>query len=410
MRKLNGGSWAKIVSVPCVLTTLAAAIILPTGSAGAAQRATASGTPIKIGYLATMAGPAGIDEAPAFAAWVKYVNAHGGVAGHPVQLTVDNEVNDVATSVANAEKFISQGYDAIVDGDANDTAWASKAEAAGVPVLLSADTLAFGGSDDAFGSPQTPTVTTPLEMIALKKFKNVSKIGVLYCTEYAQCSQAVPYYTSIGKQYGNTVVYSAAASQSAPNYLAQCLAAKAAGSQSLFPATASDVAVRVVKDCAKQGYTPHLLAGSGSFNKSEARDPRDERVDRDRSQRSVLRHEQPADQDDDERLQQGGLLHHEVAVLRRHGRVELDQRRPHPGCGQEGGLDVEHPITRRGAEERAVGTGYDDRSRPDGPRDVRRREADGQQLRLHGHHQEQQVHAPVRAEGHLPPVELSITH
>ena len=192
-----------------------------------------------------------------------------GVAGHPVQLTVDNEVNDVATSVANAEKFISQGYDAIVDGDANDSAWASKAEAAGVPVLLSADTLAFGGSDDGFGSPQTPTVTTPLEMIALKKFKNVSKIGVLYCTEYAQCSQAVPYYTSIGKQYGNTVVYSAAASQSAPNYLAQCLAAKAAGAQSLFPATASDVAVRVVKDCAKQGYTPHLLAGSGSFNKSE---------------------------------------------------------------------------------------------------------------------------------------------
>ncbi len=131
-------------------------------------------------------------------------------------------------------------------------------------------------------------------MIALNKFKDANKIAVLYCTEYSQCSQAVPYYTSIGKKYGDTVVYSAAASQSAPNYVAQCLAAKAAGAESLFPATASDVAVRVVKDCAKQGYTPHLLAGSGSFNKGDARDPRDERDDRDRSQRAVLRYQQPA--------------------------------------------------------------------------------------------------------------------
>ena len=269
MRKLNGGSWAKVVSVPCVLTTLAAAIILPTGSAGAAQRATTSATPVKIGYLETNAGPADIDEGVAFSATVKYVNAHGGLAGHPIQLTIDLEANDVATSAANAQKFISQGYDAIVDGDANDTAWAPQSK---VPKSLSSCRPTRWRSGEATmpsGLRRRPPSPRPLEMIALNKFKDANKIGVMYCTEYSQCSQAVPYYTSIGKKYGDTVVYSAAASQSAPNYLAQCLAAKAAGSESLFPATASDVAVRVVKDCAKQGYTPHLLAGSGSFNKSE---------------------------------------------------------------------------------------------------------------------------------------------
>ena len=270
MRMFHGAWRAGVSSLLAMFVVTGVGFTLSPGTAGAAE---ASGTPVKIGFLESNAGPADVNEGPAFAATVKYINAHGGLGGHPIQLTTDLEQIDVATSVANAQKFISQGYDAIVDGDANDTAWASAVESAGVPVLLSSDTLAFGGSDIAFGAPQTPTVTTPLEMIALNKFKNANKIGVLYCTEYSQCSQAVPYYTSIGKKYGDTVVYSAAASQSAPNYVAQCLAAKAAGSESLFPATASDVAVRVVKDCAKQGFTPHLLAGSGSFNKGEAGTP-----------------------------------------------------------------------------------------------------------------------------------------
>ena len=103
-------------------------------------------------------------------------------------------------------------------------------------------------------------------MIAINKVGEASKIAVLYCTEYAQCTRPCPTTRLSASKYGDAVVYSTAASQSAPNYLAQCLAAKAAGANSMFPATASDVAVRVIENCAKQGYTPHLLAGSGSFN------------------------------------------------------------------------------------------------------------------------------------------------
>ncbi len=270
MRKRDGRCSVRFASVLSVLTLLAAGLVLPTGSAGAAQP---SGTPIKIGYLMTKTGPTDIDNEPSFAAAVKWINAHGGVAGHPVTLISDFESGDVAVSVADAKKLIGDGVDAMVDSDANDSAWASIPEKAGVPVFLSADTLAFAGSDDAFGAPQVVTVTTPLIMLAAKKFGGADKLAVLYCTEYSQCSQAVPYYSSIGKKYDVHVVYSAAASQSAPNYLAQCLAAKAAGANSLFVASSADVAMRVVKDCAKQGYTPHLLAGSGSYQKSFAGSP-----------------------------------------------------------------------------------------------------------------------------------------
>ena len=205
MRKRDGGCWARFASVLSVLTLLGAGLVLPTGSAGAAQP---SGTPIKIGYLMTKTGPTDIDNAPSFAVAVKWINAHGGVAGHPVQLVTDLESGDVAVAVTDAKKLVGDGVDAIVDSDANDSAWASIPEKAGVPVFLSADTLAFAGSDDAFGSPQVVTVTTPLIMLAAKKFGGANKLAVLYCTEYSQCSQAVPYYSSIGKKYGVNVVYS----------------------------------------------------------------------------------------------------------------------------------------------------------------------------------------------------------
>ena len=78
----------------------------------------------------------------------------------------------------------------------------------------------------------------------------------------------------MGKKYGVDIVYTAAVSGSAPNYVAQCLAAKAAGATSLFVASTSQTTLRVVADCQKQGYHPHLLESAGSYQKSFAGIPR----------------------------------------------------------------------------------------------------------------------------------------
>ncbi len=270
MRRLNGSLRAKVLSTLGVLAIVGAACALPVGYASAAQ---ATGTPIKIGYIQeSAAGPSQIDEEPVLAAWAKWANAHGGVNGHPVQVILDIEPNNVAVAVTDAQKLIDDGVVAIVDADANDSAWAQYPEKAGVPVFLSSDTLAFGSSDDAFGSPQPPTVT-PDELMASAAKNGATKLALLYCTEFSQCTQAVPFYQSVAKKYGVDLVYNAAVSGSAPNYLAQCLAAQAAGATSMFVASTSATSLRVVANCAKQGYTPHLLAGAGSFQKSTAGTP-----------------------------------------------------------------------------------------------------------------------------------------
>ena len=99
----------------------------------------------KIGYIQQQAaGPSSINEEPVLAAWAKWVNAHGGVAGHPVQILFDVDPNNVAVAVTDVQKLIADGVVAIVDADANNSAWAQYTENAGVPVLLSTNTLAFG--------------------------------------------------------------------------------------------------------------------------------------------------------------------------------------------------------------------------------------------------------------------------
>ena len=127
--------WSKGAILAGVLTLVGAAFILPSGSVGAAAP---SGTPIKIGHIQQQAaGPSSINDEPVLAAWAKWVNAHGGVAGHPVQILFDVEPNNVAVAVTNVQMLIGDGVVAIADADANDSAWAQYTENAGVPVLLS---------------------------------------------------------------------------------------------------------------------------------------------------------------------------------------------------------------------------------------------------------------------------------
>ena len=190
---------------------------------------------------------------------------------------------------------------ALIDGDGNDTAWASMAEKAGVPVFSSTDTLGVRVERRLLrGTPVTRG--QPRRVDGAAKKVGATKVALLYCTEYPQCAQAVPFYESVAKKFGVDLVYNAAVSGSAPNYLAQCLAAKAAGATGLFVASTSDTAVRVIGSCAKQGYTPHLLAGSGSYKKGFLGNPGTNGLVAADQQRSVLRHQLAGYQDDDEGL------------------------------------------------------------------------------------------------------------
>ena len=311
----------------------------------------------------TNSGSSDANEAAVFSAWVKWANAHGGVSGHPVQVTTDIDPGNVAVAVTDVQKFIAQDDTALVDADGNDAAWASIAEKAGVPVFTSTETLAFSG-DDAFGIPQSPVLLPAEEMIAAKK-AGIKKLALFYCTEYSQCSEAVPFYQSVSKQDGIDLVYSAAVSGSAPNYLAQCLAAQSAGATALVIGSTSATAERVQANCAKQGYTPHLLGASGDYQKSFAGSPGTNGSIITVGSVPFFDTRRSGHQDDDGRPQAVRSLDPEVGLLQRQHHVELGDRDPAPGGGRGGQLHEDHRHHTRRAQERTPCDSHDDCRRPE---------------------------------------------
>ena len=79
------------------VTVCGASLLLGSASAGAAVRASA--TPIQVGAIADEQTPceeAGTGQIgpDTLRAWQSYVNKHGGITGHPVQLTILNSKCD----------------------------------------------------------------------------------------------------------------------------------------------------------------------------------------------------------------------------------------------------------------------------------------------------------------------------
>src|ERR1035438_4510156 len=113
---------------------MAMGLVVPSGGAGAA---TSKGT-INVGIICSCTGPLGANYQvgpPAYLAWAKSVNAAGGINGYKVNVISKDDQGNIGVSLAEAKALISQNVLAIVDDTNDDTAWASLAQSAQVPVI-----------------------------------------------------------------------------------------------------------------------------------------------------------------------------------------------------------------------------------------------------------------------------------
>jgi branched-chain amino acid transport system substrate-binding protein len=79
-------------------------------SASAASNGPATGSPFTYLMVIDTTGPTkaiGVVDQAAMEASVKYWNAHGGIGGHPVKLTVLNDNGDETTAVSQFEQYVS---------------------------------------------------------------------------------------------------------------------------------------------------------------------------------------------------------------------------------------------------------------------------------------------------------------
>jgi branched-chain amino acid transport system substrate-binding protein len=242
----------------------------PPAGQSQAQGTPATGTPYVIGNIASATGVYASSVGgtfPTVDAWTKWTNAHGGINGHPVQVISKDDAGVPANGIAAARALIAAKVQAIVGAASNTEAgWYQLTGSAGIPVL--------GGQTNGQGLYQIapllfPTGTTsPIGIMSVAAQEGKTKFGVMYCSEVPGCASQVTQLKSLATAdssalNGLSVIYSGSVSGSAPNYTAQCLAAEQSGANALYVSDSAAVTVRVMQDCASQGYKP-VAVGYGA--------------------------------------------------------------------------------------------------------------------------------------------------
>jgi branched-chain amino acid transport system substrate-binding protein len=199
------------------------------------------------------------------AAWVKYVNAHGGIAGHKIELMNFNDNCDPGQSTADAQKLIRAHALAVFDNTEEDSSWLSAVQGAGIPVICGIET---GNNENCFTQtnvfPSGSTVLTGLYgNVAAAKLAGAKSYSVVYCTEVAACAEALPLFKAYSAELGLTYDNPLAASETAPNYTAQCIEFQQEKVQAVFPA--GPPADKVATDCVAQGYHPIITQSAGTW-------------------------------------------------------------------------------------------------------------------------------------------------
>jgi branched-chain amino acid transport system substrate-binding protein len=246
--------------------TSAPANSAPASSAPASSApAAATGTPIVIGSVGTYSeGTAqqfNDPGQPAIEAWASWVNAHGGINGHPVKLIVEDNKGDQAQAVSLVKQLVQQDHVVAFvsnqDGSLN-AGYASYLEQQKIPVLGGNVYTPEPWVSNPMFFPEGLTLLQGIESLALSaKTLGLTTIGSMACSEAAQCASANVLTKAVFGAAGITDVYGGLVSSTATDYTANCLAAEQKGAKGLvlYVPTASEGQV-IAGDCQRQNYSP----------------------------------------------------------------------------------------------------------------------------------------------------------
>lgn len=239
----------------------------------------AKGTPIKVGVLVDATGAQNGGQGGAgdvVKAWADATNAAGGVAGHPVEVEVDDTQGNPSKAATAAQGFIDDdSVAAVVLNDAAADAPAAKPlSAAGLPVIGG-----NGFNPTVWGSapgnklatiPQLPNVygvtaafpanAAPFVMVA--KQAGYKTIAALDEAQNPTSKQATQLIAGMAKAEGLDFVAGITIDATAPNFTAQCLQLVQKKVEYAALTMPDATAKRLAADCARQGYKGAFGAGA----------------------------------------------------------------------------------------------------------------------------------------------------
>ena len=251
-------------TVLLALVALVAVLAGCGGSGSDAQTTTAGqapgGAPLRIAAFVNATGQVLSGEQHAvkvLQAWAHATNAAGGVAGHPVEVLMEDTRGDAPT--ANAKAAAVAGDDSVVAALMFD----SGIEGVIARALTKARVPVIGG----MGYLPTIWGALPNWLPLATTFPSVLNAGMVMadqlgsgtvayavCAEFAGCAAGAPLAqaaaTKLGLRYAGTLKVSS----SAPDYTAECLSIKSKGVDYVMVGLPSATAMRFIRACETQGY------------------------------------------------------------------------------------------------------------------------------------------------------------
>jgi branched-chain amino acid transport system substrate-binding protein len=227
-----------------------------------------SGPPISIGQVGSWSGLVGasIGQArPALQLWARYMNDHGGVACHPVQLRSLDDQSNPSSAAAAARTLIQDDKVLALVGvfsPISINGIQSVAKSTGVPVV-GGDGAAHAWTSDPYLYDVGSSIETQFYLAAKHEAEEGrKKVAIFYCVEASACSNAGESLSGnsplSATAAGQQVVYKATMSLTQTDFTAQCQGAKQAGADSLFLGMEGSSITRFLQSCDSIDYHPGI--------------------------------------------------------------------------------------------------------------------------------------------------------
>jgi ABC-type branched-subunit amino acid transport system substrate-binding protein len=234
---------------------------------------------IRVGVVGTFSGPVGglvKDTVTGIRVWSQWINARGGVGGHPVEVLIGDDGGDPARFVSMQQQFVEQkGAVAFLyatlgfSPNGNNKYLDSKK-------IFTLGTE--GGLDTVYNNPYVLTATPAGRVNAdsiLRALGDVAvpvgktKLANFACSDFGLCDlfdERISNPEAL-KEVGFELVARGRPSLTQPDYTSQCLTAKQAGAEVVMLELDTASIRRFAGDCARQNYRPifatsDLLASS----------------------------------------------------------------------------------------------------------------------------------------------------
>jgi branched-chain amino acid transport system substrate-binding protein len=237
-------------------------------TAGQSSAAAPTKSPIKMGLLTELTGAGG--SATGFVgttaqAWVKWVNATGGLNGHPVELTVKDSKSDPASAIALANELLkTDKVDVLALADvAAEAAAGQVITSSGVPTIGFGYTPVWNSAPNMYATSGVIPLLFTSQPEAAKAVGGTA-FGAIACSEVPTCSSGAQAYgpaaQAVGIKYNGLIT----ASLTAPNYNAECLKMMQQGTDVIAATMNAPALLRLAQNCSQQGFKGSIEIGAGS--------------------------------------------------------------------------------------------------------------------------------------------------